>query len=105
MFSPKKVVGASLCDSTYGPELPVERCPDPHSIEQAALQERLRQAQQSFNLAILALATSSVIGVGILCSGQHHPGIIAAIGSATAGCVRFAKKANDRLDQLLAGKS
>jgi hypothetical protein len=76
------------------------------SIEWFIAQERLRQAHLSFNLALTATAISfsiSLIGGGLLLSGKIPSGTItSAMGLvSSAGCLKFAKDANDRLDRVL----
>ena len=76
------------------------------SIEWSIAQERLRQARLSFNLALTATAISfsiSLIGGGLLLSNKIPSGTItSAVGLvSSAGCLKFAKDANDRLDKIL----
>ncbi len=76
------------------------------SIEWIITQERLRQAGLSFNLALIASAISffiSLIGGGLLLSGKVPSGTVTtALGLvSSAGCLKFAKDANDRLDKIL----
>lgn len=71
------------------------------------LQERFRQAQQSFNLALVMTSASTIIGfagVGIALSGKPAEGAITTTGGFTscAYCLRLAKDANDRLDRIAA---
>ena len=68
-------------------------------------QERLRQAQYSFNIALAsstACIAVSFVGAAMLLLGKAPEG--AAVASSgmlsSAGCVRLAKDANDRLDKL-----
>ncbi len=81
--------------------------PNPNpSIEWCIAQERLRQAGISFNLALTATAISffiSLIGGGLLLSGKVPSGTVtSALGLvSSAGCLKFAKDANDRLDKIL----
>ena len=91
--------------NTSQPQLNPE--PQPHqSIESSIVQERIRQAQHSFNLALGATALSvfiSLVGAMIFLSGKNSlAGISATSGGIvfTVGCTRFAKDANDRLDRL-----
>ncbi|HTL88838.1 MAG TPA: hypothetical protein VL134_05505 [Leptolyngbya sp.] len=80
--------------------------PDFHpTIEQSIVQERLRQARYSFNLALIAIAISGCVGLvsaGLLLSSKFPEGsITAACGLASsARCIQLAKDANDRLDKL-----
>ncbi|HLP88972.1 MAG TPA: hypothetical protein VK184_10330 [Nostocaceae cyanobacterium] len=67
--------------------------------------ERLRQARYSFNLSLFAAAVSvlvSLLGAGLMLRGSLPQGTITtAVGMvASAGCVKLAKDANDRLDQI-----
>lgn len=76
------------------------------SIEWSIAQERLRQARLSFNLALAATAVSffiSLIGGGLLLSGKISSGTVtSAVGLvSSAGCLKFGKDANDRLDKIL----
>ncbi|MDZ8071090.1 MAG: hypothetical protein RMY64_36640 [Nostoc sp. DedQUE08] len=73
-------------------------------VESNILQERLRQARYSFNLALVATGLSasiSLIGAGLLLSGKVAEGTFTAIGGMTASvqCIRFAREVNDRLDK------
>ena len=73
------------------------------NIEEQIHQERLRQARLSFNLALTATAISffiTLIGGGLLLSGKTPSGTItSAVGLvSSAGCLKLAKDANDRLD-------
>ena len=75
-------------------------------IKDQIAQERLRQAILSFNLAFTATAISffiTLIGGGLLLSGKATSGTItSAVGVvSSAGCLKFAKDANDRLDKIL----
>jgi hypothetical protein len=69
-------------------------------------QERLRQARHSFNLALTTTAVSfciSLIGAGLLLSDKIPSGAItSAVGLvSSAGCLKLARDANDRLDKIL----
>ena len=75
-------------------------------MEEQRFQERLRQARLSFNLALTATAISfsiSLIGGGLLLSGQTPSGTITSAAGvvSSAGCLKLAKDANDRLDKIL----
>ncbi|MEM1393207.1 MAG: hypothetical protein AAGG00_07900 [Cyanobacteria bacterium P01_H01_bin.150] len=77
------------------------------SIELNIAKERLRQARYSFNLAIVATATSffiSLVGAGILLSNNVPQGtVITAVGLVSGvGCTKLANDANDRLDKTSA---
>jgi hypothetical protein len=73
-------------------------------IEQI-VKERLRQAHNSSNLALVATAISALVGLGgagLLLSGKFPEGTVTAAGGmvSSACCIRFAKDANDRLDRI-----
>ena len=75
------------------------------TIEWIIAQERLRQASLSFNLALIATAISfliSLIGGGLLLSDKVPSGTITSVVGlvSSAGCLKFAKDANDRLDKI-----
>jgi hypothetical protein len=78
----------------------------PSSIAPSIIQERIRQARYSFNLALIATALGvlvSLVGVVILLTGKNYlAGVPTTSGGAifTIGCTRLAKDANDRLDKL-----
>jgi CHASE2 domain-containing sensor protein len=83
-------------------ELTAKDCSD---IETSIARERLRQARHSFNAALAATAVSAcigLIGAGLLLLGKVSEGTVTALGSAVscAGCIRLAKDANDRLDNI-----
>jgi TRAP-type mannitol/chloroaromatic compound transport system permease large subunit len=68
--------------------------------------ERLRQARIAFNVALGATVVSAIVGfLGIILSlGNVSSGVATAVGGATSGAIsagllRLAKEANDRLDQ------
>ena len=76
------------------------------SVEVAIVQERIRQARYSFNLALIATGVSACVGLagaGLLLSGKLSEGAVTAAGglASSACCIRFAKDSNDRLDQIL----
>ncbi len=75
-------------------------------IERIIVQERLRQARYSFNLALIATGVSACVGLagaGLLLSGKLPEGAVTAAGglASSACCIRLAKDANDRLDKAL----
>ena len=75
-------------------------------IERIILQERLRQARYSFNLALVATGVSACVGLagaGLLLSGKLSEGVVTAAGglASSACCIQLAKDANDRLDKAL----
>ncbi|MCU0549402.1 MAG: hypothetical protein MUC48_08645 [Leptolyngbya sp. Prado105] len=67
-------------------------------------QERLRQAQYSFNIALVSSAACiavSFVGAAMLLGKAPEGAAVASSGMlSSAGCVRLAKDANDRLDKL-----
>ena len=76
-------------------------------MELSIAQERLRQARLSFNLALIATATSacvSLMGAGLLLSGKVPQGAVTTTGGLafSVRCVQLAKDANDRRDKILA---
>jgi hypothetical protein len=76
-------------------------------MELSIAQERLRQARYSFNLALVfttLFASISIIGAGLLLSGQVSEGSLTTVGGAfsSVGFMQFTKDANDRLDKVLA---
>ena len=80
--------------------------PDHNDVFESAIQERIRQARCSFNLALINTAVSACVGLagaGLLLSDKLPEGTIAAAGgfASSACCIRFAKDANDRLDKIL----
>jgi hypothetical protein len=79
--------------------------PQPTSIEQAIFQERLRQARYTFNTALVSSAAFAIIsttGAVMLMLGTASEGaVMASTGMVgTMECIRLAKDANDRLDDL-----
>lgn len=94
------------------PDTPVQLQPQPHSgdiksvIEMSIAQERLRQSNHSFNLALIATAVSfciSLVGAGLLLLGKVPEGTVTSAGGLVSSvqCLKFAKDANDRLDKIL----
>ena len=78
----------------------------PSPVEDNIVQERLRQSRYSFNLALIITGVSAcvgLVGAGLLLSGKLPEGAVTAASglASSACCVRFAKDANDRLDQML----
>jgi O-antigen ligase len=70
----------------------------------AIISERIRQAQQSFNIALLSLVACSLTGltgVGLALTGKTIGGALMAAGGMTPilACIQFAKDANNRLDK------
>jgi hypothetical protein len=75
-------------------------------IEIAVIQERLRQARYSFNIALIsstAFAVISLLGTAIVLLKVEAAGaVVASTGMAgCVGCMRLAKDANDRLDKII----
>ena len=72
------------------------------------IQERMRQAKWSYNLAVIFLAASSVpflIGITLMAVGQLNSGVTSTAGGVGSSllCSRWlkvAREANDRLDRL-----
>jgi hypothetical protein len=83
---------------------PINSCDLTPSLDRQIILERLRQAQLSFNLALVFVAIAAAIiltGAILLLSGKLSEGSLTAISgifSATC-CARFAKECNDRLDR------
>jgi hypothetical protein len=78
----------------------------PSPIEQNIAQERLRQARNTSNLALIstAIATGiSLLGAALLLTGKVPEGAVTTAGGLASSlhCIRLAKDANDRLDKLL----
>ena len=76
------------------------------TIEWIITQERLRQARQSFNLALTTTAVSfciSLVGAGLLMSDKVPSGAIISVMGLVSSVryFEFAKDANDRLDKIL----
>lgn len=77
-------------------------------IEQSFIQERLRQARLSFNLALVLTATSGIVGMAgvvLLLSGKIPEGTITTGGGLASNivsmcCLKLTKDANDRLDRI-----
>jgi hypothetical protein len=72
---------------------------------QDIIQERLRQAHHSFNMALLSTTVCGVIGLlGIILTlnGKLSEGALMATGGLTpiGACLQCAKDANDRLDKI-----
>lgn len=68
--------------------------------------ERLRQARYSFNTALAssaAFTAISLVGATLLLFGKIPEGAFVASSGmlSSAGCVRLAKDANDRLDNIM----
>jgi hypothetical protein len=75
-------------------------------IERDIAQERIRQARNTSNLALISTALTtgiSILGAALLFSGKLPEGsVTTATGLASSiHCFRLAKDANDRLDKLL----
>ena len=75
-------------------------------VEIAIIRERLRQAKLSFNIAqisSMAFTSFSLVGAIMLMGGNITEGTAIASVSmvSSVGCIRLAKDANDRLDNLI----
>jgi len=76
-------------------------------IERDIAQERIRQARNTSNLALIstAIATGiSLLGAALLVMGRVPEGSVTTTGGLATSihCLRLAKDANDRLDKLFA---
>jgi hypothetical protein len=76
-------------------------------IERDIVQERIRQARNTSDLALIstAIATAiSLLGATFLLLGKVPEGSITTTGGLATSlhCLRLAKDANDRLDKLFA---
>ena len=76
-------------------------------IEQNIAQERIRQARNASNLALIstAIATGiSLLGAALLLTGKVPEGTVTTAGGLASSIhsIRLAKDSNDRLDKLLA---
>ncbi|MUG92754.1 hypothetical protein F7734_09950 [Scytonema sp. UIC 10036] len=75
------------------------------NLNQEITKERLRQARQSFNLALVATAMSTLIGLvgaSLLLTEKANEGAVTAASGMVASvrCAQLAKDANDRLDKI-----
>jgi hypothetical protein len=80
-------------------------CQDRKKLERAILQERLRQAHHSFNMALFgatACGITGLLGIILALNGKVSEGSFMATGGLApiAACVQCAKDANDRLDRI-----
>jgi hypothetical protein len=71
------------------------------------VEERIRYARKSSNLALIATGLSAAIslfGAGAFMAGKVPQGAITTVGGLASSlhCIRLANDANDRLDKLLA---
>jgi hypothetical protein len=78
---------------------------DFEGFEIAVLQERLRQARHSFNMALVsatACGLAGLVGIVLTLSGRVAEGSLMATGGLgpIGACVQCAKDANDRLDRI-----
>jgi hypothetical protein len=69
------------------------------------LNERLRQARLSFNLALAMTAATTVmglVGIGLLYAKQIQAGAVTTTSGVALSvcCFKLAKDANDRLDKI-----
>lgn len=88
----------TLCNSNNNPYL---------AVKLTIIQERLRQAHRSFDLALIATSVSvfiSLTGAGFLIFNKASEGAVTAACGLTASvrCIQIAKDANNRLDKILA---
>jgi hypothetical protein len=73
--------------------------------ENNIVNERLRQARWSFDLALICIVlcvSTSVSGLWLLYKGKITEGFAASASGVIpiSKCVKFAREANDRLDRL-----
>lgn len=90
---------SSLSSNTEPPHNPYSE------LKLSIAKERLRQARQSFNLALFTTFLCSMITVGgavLLLSGTVTEGVVTAAAGAISSvyCLKLAKDANDRLDKI-----
>jgi hypothetical protein len=84
-----------------------DKNPNTHSnSEDKIARERIRQARNASNLALIATGISAAIslfGASAFLAGKVPQGAITTASglAATLQCIRLAKDANDRLDKLL----
>ena len=75
-----------------------------HKMMQDVFHEHLRQARQTFNVSVVAVAVSlgiSVIGAGFLISGKDQGSITTATGLiSTTLCSQIAKESSEKLEEL-----
>lgn len=74
-------------------------------IKAAIAQERLRQAKQSFNVALCGTAVCALagtVGIGLVIFGKAQEGAVLTAGGIVpiSSCLQFAREANERLDEL-----
>jgi hypothetical protein len=79
----------------------------PNSREDKIIHERIRQARNASNLALIATGISAAIslfGASAFLAGKVPQGAITTVGGLASSlhCIRLANDANDRLDKLLA---
>jgi hypothetical protein len=85
--------------------------PKSHSLMELSIaQERLRQARQSFNLALTMTVISffvSLVGGILLISGKVSEGAITSASGLASSIqfLKFANETNDRLDKILSSSS
>ncbi|MDY7008682.1 MAG: hypothetical protein SWX82_33370 [Cyanobacteriota bacterium] len=80
----------------------------PNTMEQIVIQERLRQAKLSFNIAIVLTVISVAIGLtgtGLLLSGKTTEGTATTAGGLASQIVsisllKMTKDTNERLDKI-----
>lgn len=77
-------------------------------LEKSVIQERLRQAHLSFDVAIGVIVISTIInivGVGLLLSGKVSTGVATTAGGLSSNLIslqliNFTKNTNQRLDEI-----
>jgi hypothetical protein len=75
------------------------------AIQISILRERLRQARQSFNVALagaVVCGLSGALGVGFIICGKTTAGTLLTTGGMIpiSTCVQLARDSNERLDEL-----
>ncbi|WP_293165803.1 hypothetical protein [Okeania sp. SIO2C9] len=77
-------------------------------MEQLVIQERLRQARLSFNIALVLTVISTIVslaGAGLLLSGKTSEGTATTAGGVASkivsiGLLKMTKDTNERLDKI-----
>jgi hypothetical protein len=65
-------------------------------------EERLRQARQSFNLAVINSMLMTCFGIILLFSGHVTEGTMITVNNACViHCLKLSKDTNDRLDEMV----
>lgn len=81
---------------------------NPDTMEKIVIQERLRQAKLSFNIALILTIISAIIsvtGVGLLWSGKTSEGTATTAGGlasqmVSAGLLKITQESNERLNTI-----